>query len=269
VFAFMNKYHSLIDKVYDYRNLLRSFRHGAKRKGCSGPDNVSWREYGDRLIHNLTHLAQRLRTDHFEFTLPASLYISGTQGKIWHIYIWNVEDRIVQRAMRQVLSPIFEKEFLDLAYGYRPRRGYAQAYKRVLMFFLKMESPWVVSTDIRSAFASVDRTLLKRLFCLRVADGKLIKLLEKALFSVDTPGLPLGNSLSPLMFDLYLHEVDKILSRRKVIRYGDNLIAFSTSRSVALEDLKLITGAVQSVGLELNDQKTRVVFDPPIDSLFQ
>jgi len=267
--ALMNKYHSLIDKVYDRRNLLRAFRHGARRRGCSGPDDVSWTEYGDNLEHNLACLAQRLRAGNFEFSAPRSLYRTGVQGELRHIHVWDVEDRIVQHAIKQILTPIFEMEFLDLAYGYRPRRGYAQAYKRAVDIYSEISTPWVASTDIRSFFASIDRALLKRLFCLRVADGKIINLVESTLFSVDVPGLPIGNVLSPLMSDLYLHEVDKFLCGERMIRYCDNIVAFSRSRSNALGDLELITAAVRSVELQLNADKTQVVFAPPIESIFQ
>ncbi|ETR70225.1 MAG: RNA-directed DNA polymerase (Reverse transcriptase) [Candidatus Magnetoglobus multicellularis str. Araruama] len=254
----MLKYHSLIDKVYNYQNLQKAFNCGKRRKGCSGPDNVSWKEYGENLENNLTQLAFGLKSGSFKFSLPDALDIIDFQGKMLHLHIWNVEDRIVQRSIKNVLSPIFEREFHDFSYGYRPKRGYAQAKKKVRKIYSELIHPWVVVADIRKLSASINRRRLKRLFCLRIADSKLIRLIEQAIFSLDIPGLPLGCCLSPLMYDVYLHEIDKILNNKMlIIRYGDNIMTFSKSQSNALNNLREINVATNCVELELNKEKQK------------
>lgn len=260
----MRKYHSLIDKVYSASNLSLAFRNGSKRGGSPGPDGVTWGFYSEKLADNLTALSERLRNGTFEFQEAKSRVITTHRHLPLTIYISNVEDRIVQHALKQVFAQIIEPYFLNVSYGYRKRRGLSQARLKLNEIFQALDDPHFFSLDIQNCFASMSRSRLKQVLCQYVADAKFITLTDRALSIKDSEGLPPGNVLSTLMAELYLLAVDEHLVESRMVRYCDNIVGFARTEEELVSDIRRITETMNSIGLQPNPKKTRVTY--PVSS---
>ena len=261
----MKKYHSLIDKVYSISNLSLAFRNGSKRGGSPGPDGVTWIAYADKLTDNLAALSDRLRDGTFVFREAKCRVISTHRQSPLKIYISDIEDRIVQHALKQVLTRILEPCFLNVSYGYRKRRGLSQAYLKLTEMLKTLNDPHFFSLDIQKCFASMNRARLKEVLCRYVADGKAIALTDLAIGIKNGEGLPPGNVLSTLMADLYFLDADKHLADSRMIRYCDNIIGFSRSSEELVTDMTQITETINSIGLQLNANKTKVIYPVSLD----
>lgn len=256
----MKKAHSLIDKVSSIRNLSIAFRNGSKRGGSPGPDGTSWDDYSVKLASNLTSLSYRLRTGTFFFKQPRVRLIKTYHRFPLKVHISNVEDRVVQHALKQTLTAILDPYFLEVSYGYRKRRGSSQASARLFEMLMNLSDPHLFSIDIQNCYASIDMARLKRAFCRYIADGKVIMLVEQALNAPSNTGLPPGNVLSTLMTDLYLLDLDRHLSLNRMIRYCDNVVGLAASAQEAESDINKINEALGAIGLQANVHKTKLVY---------
>jgi group II intron reverse transcriptase/maturase len=184
-----------------------------------------------------------------------------------------VRDRIVQAAAKVVLEPIFEADFRDCSYGFRPRRSAHQAMS-IIRSGVNTGGNWVVDADITAFFDQVDPALLMRLMARRVNDRRMLKLIRQWLaagvmtdggFEPSERGVPQGSVISPLLANVVLHELDRLWEDRcrglgRLVRYADDLVIVCKSEGQAREGLRRVGLILDRLGLSLHPDKTRVVF---------
>lgn len=262
------KWFSLIDKVYSMKTLEIAWGKVLSNKGSAGVDGVSVERFQDNSVHHLGKIQEALRADTYGFQPVRRVHIPKGDGKLRPLGIPSVSDRIVQTALKLVLEPIFENEFLDSSYGFRPCRGCKDALREVDRL-LKAGYCHVVDADIRAYFDSIDHRILMDRVEEKISDGRVLALLHKCLEQPILEGLkcwnagggtPQGAVISPLLANIYLHPLDALLIRNRfnVVRYADDFVVLCTSRERAEEGLSLIQEWVKSNGLELHPQKTKV-----------
>jgi RNA-directed DNA polymerase len=181
-----------------------------------------------------------------------------------------VRDRVVQTALRHVIEPIFEREFADHSYGFRPGRGCKDALRRVDEL-LKSQATWVVDADLKSYFDTIDHRRLLRLLQERIADGRVLELIEAFLkqgvfeelkgWEPTESGTPQGAVISPLLANIYLNALDHKLAQEgfEMVRYVDDFVILCQSRAQAERALVVVQTWVSEVALQLHEKKTKIV----------
>jgi len=171
------KWYSLIDKVYNRQTLKAAWKRVASNRGAAGVDKVSIERFRSNAQYYLEELERDLRSEAYRPCPVRRVYIPKGNHKTRPLGIPTVKDRIVQTALKIVLEPIFEKEFLGCSYGFRPRRGCKDALREVDRL-LKEGHTWVVDADIKSYFDTIPHDLLMNCVRAKVSDGKILQLIE-------------------------------------------------------------------------------------------
>lgn len=260
---------SLIDKVFAERTLLASWEHVAASRGSGGVDRQTVEQYRVGVDARLRKLSEDLGAGTFRPMPVRRVYIPKPDGKRRPLGIPTVRDRIVQGALRLVLEPIFEKEFNERSYGFRPGRGAKDALRRV-DGLLRIGGRFVVDADLRSYFDTIPHDRLMAELRRRVADGRVLSLVEmflKAGIMEDlrehqpTAGTPQGGVISPLLANVYLHPLDRLMADGgfEMVRYADDFVVICQTREQAELALAAIRSWVDAAGLELHPEKTRLV----------
>lgn len=272
------KWYSLMDKVYVLSNLEQAWQKVAANKGAPGADGITVKQYATNASQRLQELQEDLRKKTYRPQPVRRVYIPKSGGGKRPLGIPTVRDRIVQQALLQVLSPIFEAKFSKHSHGFRPGKGCATALT-VVDGAVKHGYQWVVDADIRSFFDTVDHQKLMAAVNEEIADGSVLRLIERILaagviepgvtevepMQVETPdglGTPQGGPLSPLLANIYLHAFDEKVraGRYGLVRYADDFIIFARSKSEAERALALCREILEGeMGLRLHPEKTRVV----------
>ncbi len=262
------KWHSLIDKVYASRTLWAAWRRVAANHGAAGIDRMSV----ERFEANADVLPEGAGAGVAKRQLQTApirrVYIPKGKGRTRPLGIATVKDRIVQGALKLVLEPIFEKEFLPVSFGFRPERSCKDAL-RIVDKSLKDGFTWVVDADLQSYFDTIPKQGLMELVKGRVSDVNVVRLLQQFLdqqviegMKHWTPmaGTPQGSVISPLMANLYLHGLDEVLSngKHKYVRFADDFVVMCRTREEAEKVLVVIQDWVDKHGLTLHPEKTRV-----------
>jgi len=271
---------SLIDKVYRPRVLAAAWQH-VKRKGQAvGSDQQSVQQFESKLEPNLAKLETELRTGNYEPRPIRRTYIPKPESKEKRpLGIPAVRDRVVQTALKMVIEPIFEKQFIDTSFGFRPGKGCKDALKRVEQL-LKAGYTWVVDADLRSYFESIGHKRLMADVRQRIADQRVLDLIESFLkqqildqMQSWTPeaGSPQGAVISPLLSNIYLHEMDKAMKMAgyEMVRYADDFIILCKSRQEAEAALSQVTKLVEQRELILHSDKTSLVDTCQADEGFE
>jgi RNA-directed DNA polymerase len=223
------KWFSLIDKVYSLKTLYIAWQQVKSNKGSAGVDKVSIEKFEYKEELYLQELQLCLQEQRYNPQPVKRVTIPKAGGKKRPLGIPTVKDRIVQTAIKMVIEPIFENEFLDMSYGFRPNRGCKDALREV-DHLLKEGHTWVVDADFKSYFDTINHDRLMRHLEDKISDQPLLGLIHKYLKQdiVDglkrwnpTTGTPQGAVLSPLLANIYLHPLDTMLiqSGYKVVRY--------------------------------------------------
>ncbi len=261
---------SLIDKVYASRTLAAAWRQVHARDGAGGVDRQTVAQCAAHAEKHLQHLSAALRTGTYGPQPVRRCWIEKLgSAEQRPLGIPTVKDRVVQTALRLVLEPIFEREFLPCSYGFRPQRGCHDALREV-QGRLDGGATWVVDADIKSYFDTIPHAQLMREVRARIADGRVLELLEAYLTQGVLDGLeqwtpeagtPQGAVISPLLANVYLHPVDQALAAAgyHVVRYADDLVILCASADEAQRALSLLRTLLESRGLRLHPDKTRVV----------
>jgi RNA-directed DNA polymerase len=261
---------SLIDKVYRPETLACAWRRVRRAGGAAGTDQESLKRFESRLDENLAKLSEELRTGSYGPRPIRRTHIDKPGSKEKRpLGIPAVRDRVVQAAVKMVVEPIFEKEFVDTSFGFRPGRGCKDALRRVERF-LGAGYAWVVDADLRSYFDSIPHEGLMDRLREHIADGRVLDLIEGYLkqqiledLRLWTPekGTPQGAVISPLLSNIYLHAVDKAMKMAgyEMVRYADDFVILCKSRREAESALALVTELIRSRGLSLHAEKTSVV----------
>jgi RNA-directed DNA polymerase len=261
---------SLIDKVYAMPALRSAFARVKANDGAAGVDHQTIAMYEAELEVNLEKLAQTLREGTYQPQAVKRVWIpkpGGTEQR--PLGIPTVRDRVVQTALRAVLEPIFERDFAEHSYGFRPGRGCKDALRRV-DHLLKNGCTWVVDADLKSYFDTIPHAPLMRRVCEKVADGRVLRLIEAFLtqgvmdgLSGWTPsaGSPQGAVISPLLSNAYLDPLDREMAAAGVemVRYADDFVLLCRSEEQAREALERVRRWTAQAGLTLHPEKTRIV----------
>jgi RNA-directed DNA polymerase len=264
------KWFSLIDKVHPERNLNAAFLRVAANAGAAGVDHVTVKMFEDRLEENLDGLSDALRTGTYRPQAIRRHYIPkpGSQERR-PLGIPTVRDRVVQTALRQVLEPIFERDFATHSYGFRPGKGCKDALRRVDEL-LKAGYTHVVDADLKSDFDTIPHDRLLALVAKKVSDGKVLTLIDAFLHQgvldgleqwTSEQGTPQGAVISPLLSNIYLDPLDHLMAESgfAMVRYADDFVILCRSAEDASRALATVQDWTATAGLTLHPTKTRII----------
>jgi len=260
---------SLIDKVTSLRALTAAWGRVLANRGCGGVDHETVQQFSREAMSRLPELSERLRNGTYEPMPVRRTYIRKLDGKQRPLGIPAVRDRIVQSALRNVLEPIFEREFCEHSYGFRPGRSAKDALRRV-DGLLKAGYRYVVDADLKSYFDTIPHDRLMDLVCQRVADSKVLALVSAFLNQgvleglqewKPTVGTPQGAVISPLLANIYLHPLDALMQKAgcEMTRYADDFVVLCRTAEEAQRVLEQIQQWTLEAGLTLHPEKTRIV----------
>lgn len=249
-----------------------------KRQAAAGVDGLTWKAYGEGLQRNLQSLHRRLHRGGYRALPVRRSYIDKGGGALRPLGITAVEDKIVQRAMVEVLNAIYEEDFLELSYGFRPGRGAHDALDALCVGIGEKKVNWILDADIRSYFDTIDQEWLIKMLEHRIGDGRVIRLvrrwlragvLEQGKYSVSDQGTPQGAVISPLLANVYLHYVydlwaeqwQKRQAKGQVItvRYADDLVVGFEHEADARRFWDELRMRLKCFGLDLHVLKTRLL----------
>ncbi len=270
------RFHSLAHLI-DVPALARAYRR-QRKAAAVGVDGVTKEEYGRDLETRLQDLHARLRSKRYRHQPIRRVHIPKGKGKTRPIGISAFEDKLVQDAVREVLEAIYEQDFLDCSYGFRPGRRAHDALRTLDRVVHRGEVSWILEADIQSFFDSVDRTALSKMLQARVADGSLLRLIGKCLhvgvldgteFTRPETGTAQGSVLSPLLGNVYLHvaldqwfetEVKpRLRGKATLIRYCDDFIITFEQEEDARRVMAVLGKRLGRFGLTLHPDKTRLL----------
>jgi RNA-directed DNA polymerase len=265
-----DKWFSLIDKVYRKENLLSAFKKVKKNGGAGGVDHVTVEGYERDLDRELTELSEALKKGTYEAQAARRAYIEkpGTKEKR-PLGIPTVRDRVCEGALRHVLEPIFEREFAENSHGFRPKRSAKDALREVARW-LEAGKCYVVDADIKRYFDTIPQKPLLARIAERIADGRVMEILEQMLqrgvlenreWSDTEAGTPQGGVISPLLANVYLNPLDHLMQRagHTLVRYADDLVILCQTQTEAEAAYGLLKGWVETQGISLHPEKTRIV----------
>jgi RNA-directed DNA polymerase len=264
------RWHSLIDKVYRPDNLRAAFARVKRKRGAAGVDHQTVERFEARLEENLAHLSESLRTDRYRPQVIRRVWIPKPGKKEKRpLGIPTVRDRVAQGALRHVLEPIFEREFAEHSYGFRPNRSCKDALRQVDAL-LKAGYTWAVDADLKSYFDTIPHERLMDRIQAKVADGRVLRLVEMYLKQdvMETAkhwtperGSPQGAVISPLLSNVYLDPLDHEMAAAgyQMVRYADDFIILCRSRAEAEGALERVQDWTAQAGLTLHPEKTRIV----------
>jgi RNA-directed DNA polymerase len=263
------KWFSLIDKVYADLPLFVAARKVVANEGAAGVDHETTEMFANHQQANLERLQRELRTNSYRPQPIQRCWIPkpGSTEKR-PLGIPTVRDRVVQTAVRQVLEPIFERDFAAHSYGFRPGRGCKDALQRV-DDLLKAGYTYVVDADLKSYFDTIPHDRLMQRIRQKVADSRVLSLLEAFLKQGVMDGLrewtpeegsPQGAVISPLLSNIYLDPLDHLMARKgyQMIRYADDFVILCRSREEADRALEEVRRWTAEAGLTLHPTKTRI-----------
>ena len=247
-------------------------------KAAPGVDRVTWAAYEQNREANLRDLHERVQAGRYRASPSRRVYIPKADGRQRPLGIATLEDKIVQRAVVEVLNAVYEVDFLGFSYGFRPGRSPHQALDALAAGIYRKKVNWVLDADIRDFFGQLDRAWLEKFLGHRIADGRVLRLIGKWLaagviengqWSETRAGSPQGASVSPLLANVYLHYVFDLWAgwwRNRyargdmiVVRFADDFIAGFEHRRDAERFLAELRGRFAKFGLELHPGKTRLI----------
>lgn len=263
-----HKWFSLIDKVYRPSTLQSAWEQVQSNQGAAGIDGQSIEGFAANAERYLNELAKDLEAGQYQPQAVRRVEIPKAGGKTRPLGIPTVKDRIVQTAVKRVIEPIFEKEFLPMSYGFRPGKGCKDALREVDMY-LKEGYTHVVDADLKGYFDSIPHSLLTERIEERISDGRLLDLLAGWLKQDIVNGLerwtpaggtPQGAVISPLLANLYLHPLDERMTRLsyRMVRYADDFVILCERAEQAQMALEEVRAWVEENGLTLHPDKTHV-----------
>lgn len=261
---------SLMDKVYSLKNLSKAFEKVKANKGAAGVDHQTVGMMEEKLEENLKKLSEELKERRYRPQEIRRVMIPKDGSKEMRpLGIPVVRDRVVQTASLQVLEPIFERDFHEGSYGFRPNRGCKGALRKVDQL-LREGNTWVVDADLKSYFDTIPHSLLMKRVGAKVSDGRVLELVESFLkqgvmeeMRSWTPerGTPQGAVISPLLANIYLDPFDQMMGKKgyKMVRYADDFVILCRSEIEAQRALEEVRAWMTEAGLQLHPEKTRTV----------
>jgi len=257
---------------------LRAAYRGINPKAAPGVDGVTWAAYGQGLEASLQDLYRRVQAGRYRVRPSRRAYIPKADGGHRPLGIAALEDKIVQRAVAEVLGAVYEVDFRGFSYGFRPGRGPHHALDALAVGIERKKVNWVLDADIRDFFGRLDRAWLRRFLEHRIADQRVLRLvgnwlaagvIEDGQWTECDTGSPQGASVSPLLANVYLHYVLDLWAdwwRKRhahgeviIVRWADDFIVGFEHRADAERFLVELRGRLATFGLELHPDKTRLI----------
>jgi group II intron reverse transcriptase/maturase len=271
------RFTALMHHVYSLETLRPAYL-SLKREAAPGVDGQTWRHYGEALEENLQDLSDRLKRGAYRAKPVRRVYIPKADGRQRPLGVTALEDKIVQRAVVEVLNTIYETDFLGFSYGFRPGRSQHNALDALYTALLTRKVNWVLDLDIRGFFDTIDHGWLVKCLEHRVADRRVVRLVQKWLNAgvledgkrkQVEEGTPQGGSASPLLANIYLHYAFDLWVeawRRKrasgeviVVRFADDIVVGFQSKADAERFWAELIERFRKFRLELHPEKTRLL----------
>jgi group II intron reverse transcriptase/maturase len=257
---------------------LRKAYRAIRPQAAPGVDGVTWAAYEEGLEANLADLFARVHAGRYRARPSRRSYIPKADGRQRPLGIATLEDKIVQRAVVEVLNAVYEVDFLGFSYGFRPGRNPHQALDALAVGISRKKVNWVLDADIRDFFTSLDHSWLEKFIEHRIADGRVLRLIRKWLaagvvedgkWSETVEGAPQGASVSPLLANVYLHYVFDLWAhwwRRRyargdviIVRFADDFTVGFEYQEDAQRFLHDLRERFAKFRLELHPDKTRLI----------
>ena len=260
---------SLMEQILSSDNLNRAYLQVVRNKGAEGVDGVKYTELKEHLAKNGENIKEQLRARKYKPQPVRRVEIPKPDGGVRNLGVPTVTDRFVQQAIAQVLTPIYEEQFHDHSYGFRPNRCAQQAILTALEM-MNDGNEWIVDIDLEKFFDTVNHDKLMTIIGRTIKDGDVISIVRKYLVSgimIDDEyedsivGTPQGGNLSPLLANIMLNELDKEMEKRGLnfVRYADDCIIMVGSEMSANRVMRNISRFIEEkLGLKVNMTKSKV-----------
>lgn len=266
-----------LNQYLDYEWLYYAYEQ-TRKDGATGVDGQTAREYAANLEQNLRSLIDRIKVGSYQAPPVRRHYILKSDGSQRGLGIPCFEDKVAQRAIVMLLEPLYEQDFVECSYGFRPGRSAHQALRTVSQGIMEQGGRWVLDVDIRKYFDSIPFAELRTILGQRVTDGVVRKMIDKwlkagvlddgRLYYPET-GTPQGGVLSPLLSNIYLHQVldrwfavevqPRLRGPSTLIRYCDDFVMLFAHKDDAERVLAVLGRRLAKYGLQLHPEKTRLV----------
>ena len=259
---------------------LRGAYRRTRKDGATGVDRQTAYEYARNLEENLRSLLEQAKSGSYVAPPVRRVHIpkAGAGSQTRPIGIPTFEDKVLQRAVVMVLEAVYEQSFMNCSYGFRPGRSAHQALRVVQGQTVQMAGRWVLEVDVRKFFETLDHGHLRNIVRKRVRDGMLLRLIDKwlkagvmedGMVAYPQAGTPQGGGVSPILANIYLHEVldewfmrqvaPRLVGRAHLVRYADDVVIIFEREQDAQRVLDVLPKRLAKYGLTLHPEKTRLV----------
>jgi len=266
-----------LHQFIDEELLMESYRKLNKRS-AAGVDGMDWKEYGEVAKERIPELLNQFMSGKYRAPNIRRVYIPKSDGKQRPLGINTVEDKVLQGGVRRILQPIYEEEFKDFSYGFRPKRSTHQAieYMKKEVNFKGMR--YIIDADLKDYFGSINHGILRELIARRVNDGVIKRMLNKWLKAgilengqiyYPEEGTPQGGLISPMLSNIYLHyvldewfseQIQPLLKGKSfIVRYADDFILGFTDKQDAMRVLNVLPKRFDKYKLTLHPEKTKLI----------
>jgi group II intron reverse transcriptase/maturase len=263
---------------------MKEAHRRTRKDGAAGIDGQTGKVYEEHLEENLTELLNRAKSgDRYRAPAVRRVYIPKGDGGKRPLGIPTYEDKVLQRSVVMLLEPLYEQDFLECSYGFRPGRSAHQALQAIWNHIMEMGGGWVLEVDIRRFFDSVDHRHLREIIAKRMRDGVIVRLigkwlkagvLEEGVITHPETGTPQGGVISPMLANIYLHEVvdlwfeqevkPRMYGKARMVRYADDMVMIFGREEDARRVLDVLPKRFAKYGLELHPDKTKLLrFEKP------
>ncbi len=265
--------HPYLDYDWLYQAYVRT-----RKDGAPGLDGITAQEYACHLQENLQGLLERLKSGRYQAPAVRRVYIPKDNGTLRPLGIPTFEDKVAQRAIVMLLEPIYEQDFRDCSYGFRPGRSAHQALERLRNDIMQRNGRWILDLDISNYFGTIEHGQLRKALDQRVKDGVVRRLIDKWLKAgvleegirlVPEAGTPQGGVASPLLANVFLHYVldewfhrevvPRLRGRCSMVRFADDVVCVFESREDGERVRVVLEKRLAKYGLTLHPTKTRLV----------
>lgn len=257
---------------------LREAHRHTRKRGAVGVDKQTSESYAQNLENNLADLLERAKSGRYRAPPVRRVHIPKGDGRSRPLGIPTFEDKVLQRAVAMLLEAVYEQDFLDCSYGFRPGRSAHQALGSLRDTLMAMGGGWVIEVDIRDYFGSIDHQHLRDALGQRIGDGVVLRLIGKWLnagvmedgqLSYPDSGTPQGGVISPILANVYLHEVldtwferdvrPKLRGKAKLVRFADDFVIALEQEYDARRVYEVLPKRFEKYGLKLHPEKTKLV----------